>query len=77
MATAAKALRPRRARCATAPPLALIIVSFLLLLLAASATSAAAAAPGATSGYTLAAEADRVTALPGAPGPLEFGLFAG
>lgn len=62
-----------------------------MLLLVASLAAAAAAAhanadpahrpptttTASTNGYTLKAEADRVSFLPGGPAQLDFGLFAG
>lgn len=59
----------------------------LLLFLLAHGAAAAAAhqqnahssaqARSASSGYTLEAEEDRVTFLPGGPAELDFGLFSG
>jgi hypothetical protein len=66
----------RRAAAAGAAAAALL----LLLACAAAPASAARAARGTArprGAPTLRAEQDRVTALPGAPGPLKFGMFAG
>jgi hypothetical protein len=64
-------------------------IATLALSLLAAATLAGALAPPRRAGraaraaaapegaYTLEAEADRVDALPGAPGPQDFGMFAG
>lgn len=76
---------PRRAAHDVMAPARAICLALALAALAAPAARAlqAPAAPramragGAARRYTLAAEADRVEGLPGAPGPQDFGMFAG